>query len=68
MDIRRTIAALTLVSVSWCLTAQETDTLSAASVFGVKVRPVVPAAERVYLPLQSAAPQQMAAVLQHFTR
>ncbi|MBQ6291171.1 MAG: TonB-dependent receptor [Bacteroidales bacterium] len=67
MDIRRTITALTLVSVSWCLTAQETDTLSAASVFGVKVRPVVPAAEQVYLPLQSAAPQQMAAVLQHFT-
>ena len=41
--------------------------MSAASVFGVKVRPVVPAAEQVYLPLQSTAPQQMAAVLQHFT-
>jgi len=67
VSLSRTLAALTLVSVSWCLKAQETDTLSAASVYGVKVRPVVPAAEQVYLPLQAAAPQQMAAVLQHFT-
>ncbi len=58
---------LALVSASWGVNAQDADTLSAASVFGVKVRPVVPAAEQVYLPLQSAAPQQMAAVLQHFT-
>ena len=63
----RTIAALTLLSVSWCLTAQETDTLSAAAVYGVKSRPVVRAAEEVYLPLQAAAPRQVAAVLQHFT-
>ena len=58
---------LALVSASWGVNAQEADTLSAATVFSVKVRPVVPAAEQVYLPLQSAAPQQMAAVLQHFT-
>ena len=58
---------LALLSASWGVKAQEADTLSAATVFSVKVRPVVPAAEQVYLPLQSAAPQQMAAVLQHFT-
>ena len=58
---------LALVSASWGVNAQEADTLSAATVFSVKVRPVVPAAEQVYLPLQSVAPQQMAAVLQHFT-
>jgi len=33
----------------------------------VKARPVVRAAEEVYLPLQVAAPRQVAAVLQHFT-
>ncbi|MBO6046110.1 MAG: TonB-dependent receptor [Bacteroidales bacterium] len=58
---------LALLSASWGVKAQEADTLSAATVFSVKVRPVVPAAEQVYLPLQSVAPQQMAAVLQHFT-
>ena len=58
---------LALLSASWGVKAQEADTLSAATVFSVKVRPVVPAAEQVYLPLQSATPQQMAAVLQHFT-
>ena len=67
MKVLRTIAALSLLSVSWCLTAQETDTLSAAAVYGVKSRPVVRAAEEVYLPLKVAAPRQVAAVLQHFT-
>ena len=67
MSVLRTIAALALFSVSWCLTAQETDTLSAAAVYGVKTRPVVRAAEEVYLPQQPVAPQQVAAVLQHFT-
>ena len=67
MRALRTIAASALLSVSWCLTAQETDTLSAAAVYGVKTRPVVRAAEEVYLPQQPVAPQQVAAVLQHFT-
>ena len=67
MRLRLTIALLTAFSASCALWAQEADTLSAATVFSVKVRPVVPAAEQVYLPLQAAAPQQMVAVLQHFT-
>ncbi|MBR6211920.1 MAG: TonB-dependent receptor [Bacteroidales bacterium] len=55
------------MSVSWASKAQEADTLSAASVFGVKYLPVVRAAEDVYLPQRPVAPLQVAAVLQHFT-
>ena len=47
--------------------AQEADTLSAATVFGVQVLPVVRAVEDVYLPQQAAAPLQVADVLRHFT-
>jgi outer membrane cobalamin receptor len=67
MSWRRTLAALALVSASWGVKAQEADTLSAATVYGVQVRPVVRAAEEVYLPLQPAAPQRVADVLRHFT-
>ena len=47
--------------------AQEADTLSAATVFGVQVLPVVRAVDNVYLPQQAAAPLQVADVLRHFT-
>ena len=61
------IIIVILVSVCWELEAQQTDTISAAAVYGVKARPVVRAAEEVYLPQQPVAPQQVASVLQHFT-
>ena len=67
MSWRRTLAALALVSASWSVKAQEADTLSAATVFGVKSRPVVKAVEEIYLPQQPAAPQRVADVLRHFT-
>ena len=67
MTLRRTLALLALVSASWGVNAQEADTLSAATVYGVQVRPVVRAAEEVYLPQQPVAPQTVAGVLRHFT-
>ena len=49
------------------LSAQGTDTLSAAAVFSVKARPVVRPVEELYLPSQVSAPAQVADVLRHFT-
>ena len=49
------------------LSAQGTDTLSAAAVFSVKACPVVRPVEELYLPSQAASPAQVAEVLRHFT-
>ena len=65
--MRRPVLILILLSVSRALCAQETDTLSASSIYSVQVFPVVRASEEVYFPGMPARPAQVADVLRRFT-
>ncbi len=62
------IAVISLmVSVSGSPVAQEADTLEASAVFSVKYRPVVRAAEEVYLGGGVTAPARVSDVIRRFT-
>ena len=58
---------LLLLSASWCLSAQEADTLVAAQVYSVQVYPVSRPSEEVTLSSLVSAPTQVADLLQRFT-
>ncbi len=61
------IALAAAFSAPWSLSAQEADTLVAATVYSVQAFPVVRAAEEVDLSGAVAAPAQVADVLRRFT-
>ena len=56
-----------ILSVSWSLSGQEADTLSASEIVAVKSRSVVKATEWVAVGQSPLAPMQVADILGHFT-
>ncbi len=56
-----------ILSVSWPLSGQEADTLSASEIVAVKSRSVVKATEWVAVGQSPLAPMQVADILGHFT-
>ena len=56
-----------ILSVSWSLSGQEADTLSASEIVAVKIRPVVRATEWAAVGQSPSVPMQVADILGHFT-
>ena len=56
-----------ILSVSWSVSGQEADTLSASVISSVKNRPVIKATESTVIPQLPAAPTQVADILSRYT-